>query len=103
MKTNVFKSFMFLLVSACFLISGIFIMSIKKDTVTYADTSIVENVENNVQDYVGIEVEGGDAVSTTLINDDIFLYNGSNSLKIYLKTNGETVNSGGGQIYDYVY
>ncbi len=103
MKTNVFKSFMYLLVSACFLIGGIFIMSTKKDTVTYADTSIVEDVENNVQDYVGIEVESGDAVSNTLINDDIFLYNGSNSLKIFLKTNGEEVNSGGGQIYDYVY
>lgn len=102
MKTNVLKSFIFLLVSACFLISGIFIMSAKKESVTFAETSIVDDIENNVPDYVGIEGTG-DAVSTTLVSDDIFLYDGSNSLSVYLKTNGGEVNSGGGEIYDYVY
>ena len=56
-----------------------------------------------MQDYVGIEVEKGDAVSESLISDDIFLYDGNNSLSVYLKTNGITVNPNGGQIYDYVY
>ena len=102
MRTNVLKSFIFLLVSACFLISGIFIMSAKKESVVFAETSIVDDIENNVPDYVGIEGTG-DAVSTTLVSDDIFLYDGSNSLSVYLKTNGGEVNSGGGEIYDYVY
>ena len=102
MKTNVLKSFIFLLVSACFLISGIFIMSAKKESVVFAETSIVDDIENDIPDYVGIEGTG-DAVSTTLVSDDIFLYDGSNSLSVYLKTNGGEVNSGGGEIYDYVY
>ncbi len=101
MKT--LKSFMLVLVSTCFLICGILLFSPKKDDTAHAETNIVDNIDNNVQDYVGIEVEKGDAVSKSLISDDIFLYDGNNSLSVYLKTNGDTVNTSGGQIYDYVY
>ena len=101
MKT--LKSFMLVLVSTCFLICGILLFSPKKDDTAHAETNIVDNIDNDVQDYVGIEVEKGDAVSRSLISDDIFLYDGNNSLSVYLKTNGDTVNTSGGQIYDYVY
>ena len=99
MKT--LKSFMLTLASAFMLVCGLVLFLPQKETVT-AETNLVESVENNVQDYVGIEASG-DAVSQELIKDDIFLYNGDNTLSVYLKTNGETVNPNGGQIYDYVY
>lgn len=99
MKT--LKSFMLTLASAFMLVCGLVLFLPQKETVT-AETNLVESVENNVQDYVGIEASG-DAVSQELIKDDIFLYNGDNKLSVYLKTNGETVNPNGGQIYDYVY
>lgn len=104
MKTNIFKSFILMFFSACFLACGILLIAPKREERINAETSLVESVENNVQDYVSIdEYLNGSVVSNSPAVNDIFLYNQNNSLKIALKANGGEVNANGGEIYDYVY
>ena len=98
MKT--LKSFMLVIFSACFLLGGLFLLMPKKERAS-AETTIVENVENNLPEYVGVSANGDETV-TKMIESDIFLFN-NNSLTINFKMNGNSVNEGGGEIYDYVF
>src|SRR5699024_3238245 len=98
MKT--LKSFMLVIFSACFLLGGLFLLMPKKERAS-AETTIIENVENNLPEYVGVSANGDETV-TKMIENDIFLFN-NNSLTINFKMNGNSVNEGGGEIYDYVF
>ena len=111
MKSNFIKSIFLTFFSLCFLSVGIMTIGASFKTSTLnAETSVVEDLENNTPEYLGINEYSPEGTLDlgSLINDDIFLYyqnssNTSNSLKLSLITNGATVNPDGADVYQYVY
>lgn len=111
MKSNLIKSIFLTFFSLCFFSVGILtIHSASQSQISSAETSVVEDLENNVPDYVSIEeyLPDESLSESSLISDDLFLYyenasDNSNSLKFKLKTNGGEVNEGSADVYQYVY
>ena len=111
MKSNLIKSIFLTFFSLCFFSVGILtIHSASQSQISSAETSVVEDLENNVPDYVSIEeyLPDKSLSESSLISDDLFLYyenasDTSNSLKFKLKTNGGEVNEGSADVYQYVY